>query len=116
MTSRLGQVSAAKIIPILVSFTMKMEEAMVEIRKLLFGSPTGSSQAPPPPPKEMPKKEKSLGEVKTPLPQKQVKDLVAGIAKIKILPSIELPAATPATGKAKKTSRDSETPSFEPSS
>ena len=88
---------------------MKMDAALMEIWKLLSVSPVGSSQAPPPPLKEAPKKKKSLGEVKTSLPQKQVKELVARMDKI------EIPTSTPATGKAKKTGRDSRTPSSEPS-
>ena len=38
------------------------------------------------------------------------------MAKIEIPLVAELPASTPAAGKAKKTNRDLETPSFEPSS
>ena len=41
-----GEVSAAKVIPVLVSFTMKMEATLAEIWKLLSRSPVGSSQAP----------------------------------------------------------------------
>ena len=107
-----GEVSAAKIIPILVSFEMKMEGVLVEIRKLLSRSPARSSQAPPPPPKEIPRKGKSLKEVKIPLQQKPVKELVASM--VAILPLAELLAATPAVGKARKTGRDSRTPSSEP--
>ena len=62
-----GEVSTAKIIPILVSFTMEMEVALMDIQKLVSRSPAGSSQASPPPPKETPRKEKPLDEVKTPL-------------------------------------------------
>ena len=48
-----GEVSAAKIMLVLVSFTMKMETTLGEMQKLLSGSPAaGSSQAPPPNPKE----------------------------------------------------------------
>ena len=57
----------------------------------------------------MPKKEKLLEEVKTPLPQRLVKELVTKLAKIKVL------AAAVKT----KTGRDLETPksiSSEPSS
>ena len=111
-----GQPSAAKIIPILVNFSMKMEATLVEIQKLISGSPTGSSQAPPPPPKETPWKEKSPGEVKTLLLQKQVKDLVVGMAKIEVPPTVELPTTSPAEVKTKKARRDSETPTSEPSS
>ena len=86
-----GHASVAKIIPILVNFTMKLEAVLVEIRKLLSKSLARSSQAPAPPPKETP--QKSLGEVKTPLPQKQVKDLVASMAKIEIPLTMELLAS-----------------------
>ena len=48
--------------------------------------------------------------MKTPLLQRPIKELVAGLAKIEIPLAAELPAATPATMKAKKTRRDSETP------
>ena len=41
-----GQLSTAKIIPILVGFTLKMEAALVDIWKLVSGSPTGPSQPP----------------------------------------------------------------------
>ena len=51
-----GEISVAKIVKILVSFSMKMDTMLGEMRKLLFGFPTaGSSQAPPPNPKEQPK-------------------------------------------------------------
>ena len=50
------EVSMAKIVKVLVSFLMKMDMTLGEMRKLLSGSPaTGSSQAPPPNPKEQPK-------------------------------------------------------------
>ena len=103
-----GQVSAAKIIPILVSFTMKMEVALVDIQKLISRSPARSSQAPPPPPKETPRKEKRLEEVKTLLPQQPVKDLVAGLAKIEIPPASIL-KTTPLAAKKKKAEKDSDT-------
>ena len=111
-----AQVSAAKIIPILVSFTMKIEAVLVDIQKLVSGSATGDSRWPL---KETWLKDKPLEEVKTPLPQRPVKELVAGLAKIEIPLAAELLAATPATAKAKRTGMDSETPkttSFEPSS
>ena len=108
-----GQLSTAKIIPILVSFMMKMEVALVNIRKLVSGSLVGSSQAPPPPPKKTPRKEKPLEEVKTLLPQRPVKELVARLAKVEIPP-----AAIPSAAKKKKAEKDSDTKttSSEPSS
>ena len=111
-----GQVSVAKIIPILVSFIMKMEAALVDIWKLVSGSATGESRWPL---KKTPLKEKPLEEVKNPLLQQLVKELVAGLAKIGRPPTTELLAATPTVVKVKKIGMDSETPkttSSEPSS
>ena len=102
-----GEVSAAKIIPILVNFMMRMEAALVDIRKLVSGLPTGSSQAPPPPPKETPRKEKPLDEVKTPLSQRPGKESTAKAARMEVL-AIEFPTAAPTT-KAKKMEKDSDT-------
>ena len=102
-----GQVSVAKIIPILVNFTMKMEAALVDIWKLVSRSPAGSSLAPPPPPKETPRKEKPLEEVKTLLQQCLVKEVISEIAKI------EVPGAVLATTPA---AREKKTKSSEPSS
>ena len=105
-----GQLSTAKIIPILVNFTMKMEAALVDIWKLIFRSSIGeSSRLPLPHPKETPQKEKLLEEVKTPHPQWPIKELVAGLAKIEI-PQTTIPPATQAAAKAKKTRRDLKTP------
>ena len=68
-----GEVSAAKIIPVLVSFTMKMETTLGEMRKLLSGSPAvGSSQAPPTNPKEQPQAQELFEELKDCLQQCQV--------------------------------------------
>ena len=110
-----GEVSTAKIIPIMVSFMMRMEAAVVDIWKLVSGSPTGSSQTPPPPPKETPKKEKPLDEVKTPLLQWVGKESAAEVARMEV-PIVEFPAAA-STAKAKKTEKDSDTKTtnFEPS-
>ena len=96
-----------KIIAILVGFQHKMEVVLGEIRKLVPGLLVELSQPPLPPPKEMPQKEKPLEEVKTPLPQRPGKELVAKSVKI------ELPAAVAKT----KTGKDSDTPetSSEPS-
>ena len=54
--------------------------------------------------------------MKTPLSQKQVKDLVAGTAKIEIMPLAKLLTTNLATRKAKKTGKDSETPNSKLSS
>ena len=112
------QVSATKIIPILVSFTMKMETTLRNIWKLVSGSSTGkSSQAPPPPLMETPQKENTLEEVKIPLPQWPAKELVAEVAQE--VPPTEFPAATSLAAKKKKVEKDLETPrtmSSEPSS
>ena len=66
-------------------------------------------QAPSPPPKETPRKEKPLKEVKTPLPQWPVKELVAGLAKIEIPPGT-IPTTIPTTVRTKKIGKDLETP------
>ena len=59
------EVSAAKIIKVLVSFTMKMDMTLREMQKLLFKSPVvGSSQAPRPPPKEQPQAQELFKELK----------------------------------------------------
>ena len=56
-----GEVSVAKIVKVLVNFSMKMDATLAEIWKLAFGLPAaGSSQAPPPNPKEQPKVHSSL--------------------------------------------------------
>ena len=48
-----GEISAAKIIKVLVSSSMKMDALLEEMQKLVSGSPAaGSSQVPPPNPKE----------------------------------------------------------------
>ena len=73
-----GEVSAAKIIKVLVTFTHKMETALVDIQKIVSGASTGEPSRPPmPPPTETPKKEKPLSEVKTPLPQRLEKEAIA---------------------------------------
>ena len=57
------EVSAAKIVKVLVSFSMKMDTILGEMQKLLSESPTaGLSQAPPPNPKEQLKINSSLEE------------------------------------------------------
>ena len=95
-----GQLSTAKIIPILVNFACKMETMLVEIRKLVPRSQAGPSQPPLPSPAATPQKGEPLVELKTPLPQHPMQELVAEVAKIGI------PAA-PASAKMK---RESETP------
>ena len=55
------EVSAAKIVKVLVNLSMKMDAILAEMRKLVARSSTaGSSQAPPPNPKEQLKVESSL--------------------------------------------------------
>ena len=72
-----GEVSAAKIIKVLVSFTCRMEIALVDIQKIVYGSSTRESSRPSmPPPIETPRKEKPLEEIKTPLPQRPGKEVV----------------------------------------
>ena len=64
-----GEIATAKIIPILVVFTRKMEAALVDIQKLVSRSSARESSRPSMPPlKETPRKEKPLEGVKTPLP------------------------------------------------
>ena len=73
-----GEVSVAKIIKVLVTFTWKIETALVDIQKIVFGASVGeSSQPQTPPPTEMLRKEKPLSEVKTPLPQRPEKEAIA---------------------------------------
>ena len=73
-----GEISTAKIIKVLVSFTRKVETALVEICKIVSGTLAGESSHPPRPPlAETPLKEKPLSEVKTPLPQRPEKEVIA---------------------------------------
>ena len=99
-----GQLSTAKIILILVNFGRKMETVLVDIRKLVSESPAGSSQGPLSPLKDTPRKEKPLDKIKTPLLQKPIKELVAGLAEIKVPAAI--PTSIPSARK-KKAKRDS---------
>ena len=70
-----GEVSTAKVIKVLVTFTRKVETALAEIRKVFSGPTAGESSRPPrPEPTETPCKEKPLSEVKTPLPQQPGKE------------------------------------------
>ena len=72
------EVSAAKIVKVLVTFTQKMKIALVDIRKIVSGSSTGESSRPPMPlPSKTPRKEKPLEEIKTPLPQWLGKETIA---------------------------------------
>ena len=87
--------SLPKVIAILVSFERKMEATFVEIWKLVSRSPAELSRPPLPSPKATPLKEKPLVELKTPLPQQPIKELVAEVAKIEI-------PAIPASAKAKR--------------
>ena len=65
-----GELSAAKIIKVLVSFIREVETALVEIRKVVSGTAVRESSRPPrPPPTDTPHKEKPLSKVKIPLPQ-----------------------------------------------
>ena len=72
-----GEVSTAKIVKFLVTFTQKMETALVDIRKIVSISLAGEPSRPPmPPPTETPRKEKPLEEIKTPLPQRLGKETI----------------------------------------
>ena len=73
-----GEVSIAKIIKVLATFTRKMEIAVVDIQKIVSGSSVGESSQPPMPPlNETPRKKKPLEEIKTPLPQRPSKETIA---------------------------------------
>ena len=100
-----GQLSIAKIIPILVKFILKMEAALVDIWKLVSGSLTGPSQ--PLLLLAMPQKEKHVKELRTLLQQRLIKDVIIEVAKIEV-PSAAILAATPIV-KVKKIEKDTET-------
>ena len=80
----------------------------VEMQKLVSGSQAGPSQPPLPSLTARPQKEKPLVELKTLLPQRSIKELIAEVAKI------EIPAALAPT-KMKTKSETPKTTSFEPS-
>ena len=82
---------------------------MVEIWKLVPGSQAGPSRPPLSSRAATPLKEKPLVELKIPLSQHLMQELVAEVAKIKI-------SAAPAFAKTKRESRTPKTTSFEPSS
>ena len=100
--------SLPKVIAIPMSFRRKMEATLVEMWKLVSKSPAESSRPVLPSPKATPLKEKPLVELKTPLLQRPIKELVLKIAKI------EIPIAL-ALAKAKKESETPKTTSSEPS-
>ena len=105
------QLSTPKIIAILVNFGHKMEAILVEMRKLVAGPQPKPSRVPLSSPKATPQKSKPVVELKTPLLQCLMRELVAKVAKI------EIPVA-PASGKTKTTEKELETPkttSSEPS-
>ena len=90
------QLSAPKIIAILVNFGHKMDATLVEIRKMVSGLQLKPSRVPLPSPKVTPQKSRPIVELKTPLPQCPMKELVAEIAKIEVL-------TAPASAKIKMT-------------
>ena len=100
-----GQLSAQKIITILVNFGRKMETTLVDIRKLVSRSQAGPSR--PPLLLTTPQKEKQVKELKTLLQQRLIKEVIAKVAKIEIPTAVS--ATTPIAAKAKKTEKDSET-------
>ena len=63
-----GQLSAPKIIAILVNFGRKMEATLVEIQKLVSGVQSEPSRVPLPSPKATPQKNRPIVELKTSLP------------------------------------------------
>ena len=88
------KVSAAKIIKVLVSFTRRMETALVDIWKIVFRSSAGKSSRPlMPPPTEIPRKEKPLEEIKTPLLRRPGKE--AMMEESGEVPSAEFMTAKP---------------------
>ena len=96
------QLSAPKIITILVNFRHKMEATLSEMWKLVSGSQPELSRPPLPFPKGIPLKTKPVEELKTPLPQRPMKELVAEIVKI------EIPAAPTKTEKELETPKTKE--------
>ena len=106
-----GQLSAPKIITILVNFGCKMEATLIERRKLVSGSQSKPSRVPLPSLKATPQKSRPIVELKTLLLQRPMKELVVEIAKIEVLVALAL-------AKTKMTKRELETPkttSSEPS-
>ena len=117
-----AEVSVAKIIKVLVSFTMKMDTMLGEMRKLLSGSlVAGLSQAPLPPPKEQPQAQELFEVLRDRLQQHRIKEIIQEVAKIEVpVPEVrpaEVPITIPSSAKEKK-KVDSETKvaSSEPSS
>ena len=105
------QLSAPKIITILVEFGRKMEAILVEMRKLVPRPQPEPIRLPIPSPKDMPHKTRLIVELKTPLPQRLGKEPIAEAVK-KATPTIMVLA------KPKMTKKESETPkitSFDPS-
>ena len=108
-----GEVSASKIVQVLVTFIRKMEAALVDIRILVSGSLAKKTSRPyMPPPKDTSRKEKPLEEIKTPLPQCPGKKEVVETSQV--VPPTEVLAATPSSVDGKKAGKDSA--SSEPSS
>ena len=101
-----GQLLAQKIITILVNFRRKMEAILVDIRNLVSESQARSSQ--PPFSLTTPQKERQVKELKTPLQQRPIKEVIVEVAKVEISLAA-IPAQTPTTEKTKKIEKDSET-------
>ena len=107
-----GEVFAAKIVKVLVTFTRKMEAALVDIWKIVSGLSAGESSRPSMPPLiETLRKEKPLEEIKTPRPQRLGKETIAegsgevppiGFTAAKLLD----PAVIPALKKKKSESSE----------
>ena len=90
-----GEVSVAKIVKVLVTFTRKMEIAVVDIWKIVSGVVARKSSRPQmPPPTETPQKEKLLSKVKTPLSQQPENEVIAETSGA--LPLVEFMMAKPA--------------------
>ena len=107
-----GEVSTAKIVKVLVTFTRKMEIALVDIQKIVSRSSARESSRPPmPPPTQIPRKEKPLEEIKTPLPQRLGNETIAeGSGEVPLaeftLAKLPDPVVTPAPKEKKSESSE----------
>ena len=109
------EVSVVKIVKVLVTFTRKMETALVDIRKIVSGSSARESSQPPiTPPTETPRKEKPLEEIKTPLLQRSSKETIAEGSRE--VPPAEFTSAKLPDPAITLTSKEKKSESSEPSS
>ena len=96
-----GQLSAPKIVNVLVEFKRKMEATLVKMQKLP-GSQPKPIWLPIPFPKDTPQKNRATVELKTPHQHRPGKELVAEAGKV-VTPAIVLPATTKVTEKEPET-------------